>query len=232
MAKHHLTHAGAIYSGGGYYAPLHSTNERKGAPINFPTLINLGAPATLDVNGIAEAQAVAGAGNLTLDGALVASGVAVLDVARCVEIDSTDAGDSDQTAIFTGTDAYGETLVETLTFNGTTAVASDKAFKTVTQVAISAALAGNATAGSTDKLGIPYKLANLAHILRFTVDGVNDTYTIVVGDATTATATTGDVRGTVLPNTAADGSGNYHLWMYVADTASKEGLVGITQYGG
>lgn len=232
MPSHHFTHAGNLFTGGGYYPPLRASNGRKGVPVNLLTLVDLGAPDILDVDGIAAAQAVAGAGVLTLNGALVTAGVAILDVARCVEIDSSNAGDTTQTAIVAGTDAYGETLSETLTFNGTTAVASDKAFKTVTSVTISAALTGNATCGTTDKLGLPYRITHAAHVLRFTVDGVDDTYTLVVGDATTATATTGDTRGTILPGTATNGSGNYHLWMYVADNATKAGLVGITQYGG
>ena len=44
-----------------------------------------------------------------------------------------------------------------------------------------------------------------------------------------ATTTTGDVRGTVTPNTATDGSVNYIVWMKVADPSSKIGLGGVTQ---
>ena len=108
--------------------------------------------AAVDADGIAQAQAVAGAGNLTLDGALVTAGVAVFDVPRHVEIDSSSASDTSQTATFTGTDRFGNTITEAIALNGTTAVAGTKNFKTVTQVAISAVCVGNINAGTAAAL--------------------------------------------------------------------------------
>ena len=46
-----------------------------------------------------------------------------------------------------------------------------------------------------------------------------------------ATATTGDVRGTVDTNSASDGSAVV-VWMHVQDTSTPEGLRGVAQYGG
>lgn len=100
-------------------------------------------------NGIAQAQAVAGAGNLTLNGSLVSGGVATMDVARRVGLVSTGAGDTTQTATLTGTDRFGNVTGEVVTLNGTTAVQSQRDYKTITQIAISAATAGNISAGTT-----------------------------------------------------------------------------------
>lgn len=189
------------------------------------------APDVLDVNGIAEAQAVAGAGNLTLNGALVTGGVAVFDVPRCVEIDSSDAGDTTQTATVTGTDFYGLPQTETIAFNGTTAVAGAKAFATVTQVAISAALTGNATCGTTDILGLPFVLANVSDVVSVKWDATlaADAGTVAAADATSpATATTNDVRGTYLPSSAADGSKILTFTYYILDPDTKAGLYGVT----
>lgn len=102
-----------------------------------------------DVDGICVAQAIAGAGAALLNGSLVSGGVATLDVARHVLVDSANAGDTTQTATITGTDRNGNTITEAIALNGTTAVAGTKNFKTVTAVSLSAAMAGNFTLGTT-----------------------------------------------------------------------------------
>lgn len=186
-------------------------------------------PVALDADGIAAAQAVAGAGNLTINGALASSGSVTLDVPRAVQILSTGAGDTTQTATFTGTDVYNQPMTETLTFNGTTAVSGAKAFKTVTRVAISAALAGNASAGSTDILGLPYYTASRNYVIT-AYDGAQvTTGTYVAGVTTTATATTGDVRGTYLVPSATDGSKRLTVYMYATNPDTVAGLYGVTQ---
>lgn len=110
------------------------------------------SPAAADVDGVCAAQAVAGAGNLTIDGALASGGVATMDIPRHLVIDSTNAGDTTQTLTITGTDRYGNTLTEAIAANGTTAVDGTKNFATVTQVASDGAFTGNVTVGTTDSL--------------------------------------------------------------------------------
>jgi hypothetical protein len=226
--RHTITNADKIYRGDAWYSK-YAPDQRRGVEMSQIYVHNFGAVDILDVNGIAEAQAVAGAGNLTLDGALVSGGVATMDVPRGVEIDSSDAGDTTQTAIFTGTDVYGETVTEKLTFNGTTAVPGKKAFKTVTQVAISAALTGNATAGTTDVLGLPFRI-DLTGAVHGYEDGVQAAVTPVVADTTDpATNATGDVRGTVNFATASDGSIIFTLWMFIENVNTKVAAFGIDQ---
>jgi len=191
------------------------------------------APVALDADGIAAAQAVGSATNLTLNGALASSGSVTFDVPRAVQIASSNAGDTTQTATFTGTDAYGIPLVETLTFNGTTGVSGAKAFKTVTQVAISAALTGNATAGSTDIIGLPYRVDSRNYALTAHNGAFVTTGTLTAAVTTSpATATTGDVRGTYLVPSASDGTKRLTVWIFVKDADTKAGLYGVDQYGG
>lgn len=171
------------------------------------------APAT---NNLAVAQAVAGAANLTLvAGAGVTSktlptgSVAfVLDCARCLTIVSANAGDTTQTATFAGFDYYGQPMTARVTLNGTAAVTTLKAFKVLTSVAISAATAGNISVGTTSILGFPVRVTDRGYVDA----GWNnvlapDAGTLTVADQTSpATLATGDVRGTYLPTSAADGS--------------------------
>ena len=193
------------------------------------SVVTLGSPDVLDVDGVAQAQAVASPGNLTLNGALVTDGVATFDVPRCVEIDSSGAGDTTQTATVTGTDEYGNVLVEDIAFNGTTAVSGNKAFKTVTQVAIDIALAGNATCGTTDKLGLPAFLPSVGMVLFELEDGADATAgTLAAGADAVATATTGDVRGTYIPNSAANGTRTFTLIAAIPDPSYR----GVAQFAG
>lgn len=192
-------------------------------------IINLGAPDVADPDGVAVAQAVAAPGNMTIDGVLAAGGVATFDVPRGVEIDSSGAGDTTQTATVTGTDEYGETIVEDIAFNGTTAVQGKKAFKTVTQVAIDIALAGNGNVGTTDILGLPVFLSDTGIVLKELEDGALATAGVVVVGATAeATATTGDTRGTYDANSAADGAKAFELIAAIADPSYR----GVSQFAG
>lgn len=106
------------------------------------------APAVLSANAIALAQAPGGAGNLVLNGALVAAGVATLDVARRVGITSA-GNDSARTFTITGTDRRGNAQVEALAGSNGGLAGSLKDFLTVSNIAINGASAGNVTVGTT-----------------------------------------------------------------------------------
>ena len=226
--RHTVSHADESYLGNAFHDG-YSPDGRRGVRLSHLYFVDFGAVDVLDVNGVAEAQAVASAGNLTLNGALVTNGVAVFDVARGVEIDSSST-DTTQTATITGTDEYGVVMTEDIAFNGTTAVLGQKAFKTVTQVAIDIALAGNATCGTTDILGLPFVVADRSDIITNQADGVLDAITLVAADATDpATATTNDVRGTVDFTDAPDGSVIFTILMLVPDRSTKAAVFGVDQ---
>jgi hypothetical protein len=103
--------------------------------------------ATADPNGIAETQTPLAGGNLTLDGALVVAGVAILDAQRRVIITSA-ADDTARTFTVTGTDEQGRTITEAIAGVDTAAATSLLDFFTVTQIAVDAATAGAVIAGT------------------------------------------------------------------------------------
>lgn len=186
-------------------------------------------PVALSATAVAAAQAVAGAGNLTINGASATGGIATLDVPRAVSIVSSGAGDTTQTATVFGFDVYGQAMSETIAFNGTTTVNGQKAFRRVTRVAISAAMAGNASVGSTDILGLPYRVTSRNYLITAWDGAQVTTGTFVAADTTNpATATTDDVRGTYLPPTATNGTRRFTALIYV-QTDSQTTTYGVTQ---
>lgn len=194
-------------------------------------LVNLGSPIAASATSICTAQAVVGAGYATLNGALVSNSIGVLDVPRNFQCVSSNAGDTTQTVTVRGKDVYGNSMTETTTLNGTTIKNGLKAFKQITSVYCSAALAGNLTLGHNDVLGLPVFMPSGGNILKELQDGATATAGTVVAGIRTAggsTATTGDVRGTYDPNAAADGSRVFQLICAMPDP----GNIGIAQYAG
>lgn len=193
-------------------------------------------PVAKSATAVCAAQAVAAAGNATINGASATGGVATFDYARTVNVDSTAAGDTTQTVTVTGTDYWGQVQTEAIVLNGLTAVAGQKSFKTITAVAVSALLAGNLTVGNEDVFGLPYRVTDAGYLLRTGWAGAvaNDAGTFAAADTTSpATATTNDVRGTYAPSTAADGSRRLVLalgltGLQAGPNATQTGAVGVT----
>jgi len=181
-------------------------------------------PATLSATAVCAAQAVAAAGNATINGASASGGVATLDVARIISFVSSNAGDTTQTVTVTGTDYWGQTQTQRITLNGVTTVNSTKTFKTITAVAVSAALAGNLSVGSGDVFGLPYKVTDGGYLLRTGWAGAvaDNAGTFVAADAATPSATTGDVRGTFAP-TGSAANGSRRLVIAIGLTAVQAG---------
>lgn len=185
-------------------------------------MVNLGAPATADADGVCASQAGTANTNMTIDGALASGGVATFDVPRNVVAAWTN------TAVLTvtGTDEYGNVIVES-SESGTSMVGK-KAFKTITRVVPSANITG-ATVGTGDVLGLPFFLPSAGYILKEFEDGAAATPgTTVAGVQTEPTATTGDVRGTYDPNSACNGDKNFSLLIAVEGELHR----GADQYAG
>ncbi len=186
--------------------------------------LDLGTPLALSAAGIRAAAAVSAAGALT--GLLVTA----LDVPRALTILSA-ADDSGITFTVLGKDAYGNAVSETIT--GASAApgtaAGKKAFSTITSITASGAAAGNVSVGWGNVLGLPAFLPNAAHILKEFQDGAAATAgTTVAGVQSKPTATTGDVRGTYVPNSAPDASKAYGLLVALPDP----GYLGADQFAG
>ena len=166
-------------------------------------------PAAKSATAVCAAQAAGAAGALSINGASASGGVATFDYARCVNVDTTDTGNTTQIVTVTGTDYWGQAQTEDIACNGTTLVAGQKAFKTVTSVYVDDAITGTILIGNEDTFGLPYRVTDAGYLFRLGWAGAlaNDTSgTFVAADTATATATTGDVRGTFTPSSAANGT--------------------------
>lgn len=178
-------------------------------------------------------------GSAPFDGALVSDGRAVLDVPRnVVAAAAHDSSVVAMTIVVTGLDVYGEVMVEQLSIaaTGTSQSATGKkAFAEITSIAITAA--GDATAntldiGTGDALGLPHRVDANELMLAIVDGGLDSSPTFAPADTDTATATTGDIRGTVTFNDVPDGTSTYSVLYKVADVRSKVGAYGITQFSG
>lgn len=114
--------------------------------------------AAAQATGYALSQKPGAAGSLTLNGALVTSGVGRPDAPRRVAI-ASDADDSAHTFTITGTaraEQGGIALSETLTGPNNATVFTTQDFATVTAITISAAATGNITAGTNGVASGPW----------------------------------------------------------------------------
>lgn len=203
--------------------------DTKRTSVMTPVRINLGAPDTADPNGLIESTTPTTSGSITMDGVLVSNSVGEFDVPRNV-VAVWAGADNARTLTVTGTDEYGNTVVEAISGADTTTSSGKKAFSTVTDVSIDSTPVGALTVGSGDVLGLPVFLPEAGMVVQETEDGADATAGTVVAGVQTdpATATTGDVRGTYDPNSAADGSKAFALLAYVDNPNDR----GVDQYSG
>lgn len=232
MTKHLISRASQLYYGDAYYPRAFSANGRVGVPITPLTKLSLGSPAVSVTTAAAAAQAVLAAGNLTLNGTLAAAGLVTFLTARNIQAVSTGAGDTTQTITLTGTGIWGGPMVETVALNGVTVVKGKKAFKTISKIAVSAALAGNISVGNSTALGLPYALTSKSDLFQTWFNNILEATvpTVAVADTATATATTGDTRGTLILASTLDGSA-VSIWM-AANPGTRASLFGVTQFKG
>lgn len=185
----------------------------------FPTAIctvNLGAPIATVANNVCLSQSP-GAGAILLNGAAASGGVATLDRPRNL-IYTSGGNDSGITFTAAGKDEFGVAMTETVTGANATVANGKKAFKTVSSIVASGAVATTLTVGVGNVLGLPVFLPKAGHILKELQDGVAPTAgTTVAGVTSVASATTGDVRGTYVPNVAPDATKTYELILALND---------------
>lgn len=198
-------------------------------------------PQAAVTNNIAASQAPAGAGALTLTAGTsvrsvtAASGATVLqlDCPRAIKVNCSTTA---RAFTVSGFDYYGQAMSEVITVAvAGTAVTGKKAFYQISGVTI----AGSATAavvGTSDVLGLPVRVFNVAYIASVKSNNTlaQDAGTFVAADTATATTTTGDVRGTYTPATASDGivrtvMGILLPAIAVGPNATRVGALGVTQ---
>jgi len=198
-------------------------------------------PQAAVTNNIAASQTAAGAGAVTLTAGTSAKSVVRNDGTTVIQLDlprAVKVNCSTTARAFTvsGYDYYGQPMTETITVSvAGTAVTGKKAFYQVS----GATIAGSATSvviGTSDVLGIPVRVVNVAYVASVKSNSTlaQDAGTFVAADTATATATTGDVRGTYTPATASDGivrtvMGILLPAIAVGPNATRVGALGVTQ---
>lgn len=188
-----------------------------------PVRINLGAPLAAVANAVCLSQALNTGADGVINGGQAANGVATFATPRNVVAAWTGTA----VITITGTDEYGNTIVESSASG--TSLTGKKAFKTVTRVRVSANVTA-LTVGTGVVLGLPMFLPDVPDVIREAVNGAvpGTGATIVAGDQTAATATTGDVRGTYSPNSAPNGTNVYEITALLRDPSYK----GRAQFAG
>ena len=198
-------------------------------------------PQAAITNNIAASQTAAGAGAVTLTAGTSAKSVVLnngttaiqVDVPRAIKVNCSTTA---RAFTVSGYDYYGQAMSEVITVAvAGTAVTGLKAFYQVSSVTI----AGSATAvvvGTSDVLGIPVRVANVAYVASVKSNNTlaQDAGTFVAADTATATTTTGDVRGTYAPATASNGivrtvMGILLPGIAVGPNATRVGALGVTQ---
>lgn len=110
--------------------------------------ITVGPLATAAANNICLSQTPAAAGALTLNGALVVGGVAILDTPRRILL-TTNANETAKTFTVVGTIDGFTSQTEVITGVTSSTATSVLDYKTVTSITVSAATAGAVTFGTT-----------------------------------------------------------------------------------
>lgn len=180
-------------------------------------------PLTLNAAGFAASQSPGSAKAVTLSAGtgvtkVIANGVTtyVADVPRAVTITSG-ADESANTFTIKGFDNYGIAMTQSLAGAAVGTVTTTKAFKSVVSVTSSANMSGTITVGTSDTFGLPVAVVDVDYIIaaKWNATLAANAGTFVAAVATTASATTGDVRGTYLPAGAAS-NGTRRLVISVA----------------
>jgi len=201
-------------------------------------------PQTLVANNIAAAQTTSAAITLTAGTSVKSvvrndgTTVLQLDLPRAVSIVSGTGTLTNRNVTISGYDYYGQAMSEVIA-TGTvqsTTVKGKKAFFQISSATISGALGATIAIGTTDILGIPVRVFNVAYIASVKSNNTlaQDAGTFVAADTATATTTTGDVRGTYVPATASDGivrtvMGILLPGIAVGPNATRTGALGVTQ---
>jgi hypothetical protein len=147
-------------------------------------------------------------------------------------------GAAPQTVTVSGYDYYGQAMTEAITSSGvvSTAVNGKKAFSLITSITVGGATGVALTVGTTDIIGLPIRVVDAGYIA--SVGWANtlarDAGTFVAAVTTTATSTTGDVRGTYAPSSATNGYSRIVMTIacngiMVGPNATRQGALGVTQ---
>ena len=161
-----------------------------------------------------------------------------VDVPRAVAVTIGAGTITNRNVTVTGYDYYGQPMSEVIATGTTQSVAVNgkKAFYQITAATVSGAVGATISLGTTDILGSPVRISNAGYVSRAGWDNTlaEDAGTFVAAVATTATTTTGDVRGTYVPSSACDGAKRLVMGVLlpalaVGPNATRAGALGVNQ---
>lgn len=161
-----------------------------------------------------------------------------LDVPRAVSVGIGAGTITNRNVTVTGYDYYGQPMSEVIATGTTqsTTVNGKKAFWQITAATVSGAVGATISLGTTDILGSPVRINNAVYVARVGWDSTlaEDAGTFVAAVTSTATTTTGDVRGTYVPSSACDGSKRLVMGILlpalaVGPNATRAGALGVNQ---
>jgi len=202
-------------------------------------------PLTKQTNNIALSQSAVSTQTLTAGTGTTSvvrpdgNTVVQLDCPRAVSITLAAGSPVNKNYTITGYDYYGQPMSEVIA-TGTTGgvtINGKKAFYQVLSASLSGATSVAISLGTTDILGIPVRITDRGYIDNVGWNNVlaEDAATIVVADTTSpATTGTGDVRGTLTPSSAADGTKRLVAavllpGLAVGPNATRLGALGVNQ---
>lgn len=181
-----------------------------------------GAPAAAGNAILLSAQSIAAAGNTSTFASYTASEAQMGKWGRGVR--AVASGASTATVTITGRDYLGQRMVETLTLNGITPVLGVKAFRYIDNIAWTATAGTTMDVGITNLFGLPNKLkAAVNEIKNGAVTANAGTFVAGLANATAATGTNADVRGTYLPSIVVPDGINTFEVRFIADTSNLHG---------
>ena len=201
-------------------------------------------PQAKVANNLATAQSPTSAFSLTAGTSVKAVTLSngslgyALDVPRALIITIGTGTIANRSITISGFDYYGQAMSEVIATGTTqsTTVSGLKAFYIVTSITTSGAVGGTVAVGTTDILGLPVRVANVAYVASVKSNNTlaQDAGTFVAAATATATTTTGDVRGTYTPATASNGivrtvMGILLPGIAVGPNATRIGALGVTQ---
>lgn len=158
-------------------------------------------------------------------------------MARAVSVTGVGSG-SGGTVTIRGYDVYGQALTETITLGaGVNTVAGKKAFKFVASATPNFSDTHAISVGVSDVYGLPLRGAFYGYVNSTFNNAPVTTPGFVAADATTVSATTGDVRGTI--TVTSDGTKRLQIMQGVGPFALSgltpgtfTGLFGVVNYSG
>ncbi len=164
--------------------------------------------------------------------------VVQLDVPRAVSTTTGAGSPTTRNVTISGFDVYGQPMSEVIATGAvaSTTVNGKKAFFQIRSITISGSPVVTVAVGTTDILGIPVRMTNVAYAASVRWDSTlaEDAGTFVAAVTTAATTTSGDVRGTYDPSSACDGTKRLVMGILlpaiaVGPQATRTGALGVTQ---